>query len=166
MDVLFHETYKRLPSPTSRKCPRGFPYSHLLYADDTLLISRSAAQASLLLHTLQQTALDFGLHLNLSKTVHIPLNSFRKVTLMDGQAVPKESDTTYLGAKFGAFPDPGAELDNRLQSAFLTWRKLFLFWKYGEVPQRLKLSFTTPLLKPNSFMVWRLCHFRTHTKQN
>ena len=81
----------------------NFPFSNLLYADDTLLISRSANQVSTLVQTLPNTATEFGLTLDLSKTVHIPINSFRKVALSNGGAVPKELDTAYLGAKFAAF---------------------------------------------------------------
>ena len=65
--------------------------------------------------------------------------------------VSKEFETTYLGAKFGAFPDPGLELSNRLQQTLITWRRLFLFWKYSEVPTRLKLIIYHSIIKTKLF---------------
>ena len=127
MDVLFHEVSKALPAEFHGRTPLGFPHNHLLYADDTLLVSRSASQLTLFLQTLQLKAAEYGLTLNLQKSVHIPMHSLRNIYFRDGSVVPKEVDTTYLGAKYSTYPDPGLELDHRLQACYSTWRKLFLF---------------------------------------
>ena len=74
MEVLFREAYDKLPNDYKKKTPRGFPYNDILYADDTLLLGRSAKHLTTLLHVLQKTATEYGMHLNKSKTVHIPLN--------------------------------------------------------------------------------------------
>ena len=135
MDVLFKETYDNLPRDYKKKTPRGFPYSDILYADDTLLMGRSAKHLATLLHTLQKTAIEYGMHLNKSKTVHIPINVQDVITFFTGEPMAKELDTMYLGTKFAAFPDPHLELTYRLQSSLLTWRRLFCF---GNIPRYRK----------------------------
>ena len=147
LDVMFTETRSALPSSFKNKHPRGFPFTDILYADDTLLISKSARHLSTFLHTLEKVAKQYGLTLNRSKTVHIPMNAFDNITFETGEVVSKELETTYLGAKFGVFPDPGLELSNRLQQTLIIWRRLFLFWKYSEVPIRLKIIIYHAIIK-------------------
>ena len=151
MDVLLWETNQRLPPHFKSQTPRGFPFKHLLYADDTLLLSRSAHHLSTLLQTLQSTAKDYGLFLNLKKTVHIPMNSYRTVFFANGEPVPKELDTVYLGSKFTIVPDPRVELEFRLRSAYLTWKKLFIFWRHSQMPPRLKLIIYHAIIKTKLF---------------
>ena len=79
------------------------------------------------------------------------MNAFDNIFFDSGDVVPKELDTTYLGAKFGAFPDPSFEISHRLQSTLITWRRLFHFWKYSEVPKRLKLIIYHAIIKTKLF---------------
>ena len=46
LDVIFTETNRALPSSFKSRHPRGFPFTDILYADDTLLISKSARHLS------------------------------------------------------------------------------------------------------------------------
>ena len=139
MDVLFCEVFQRLPLSYKPKNPRGFPYSELLYADDTLLVGKSALQLETLLHTLETTAGEYGLTLNSSKSVHIPINSSRRITFASGLPVPKEYDITYLGAKFASSQDPHLEVNTRIQVTMTTWKNYSFFGSTAPFPHAQSL---------------------------
>ena len=126
--------FRRFPHSYKPKYPKGFPYNELLYADDMLLVGRSAVQLETLLHILETTAREYGLTLNSSKTVHNPINSFRRIAFANGLQVPKEYDTTYLGAKFAASQDPHLEVNTRIQVTMTTWKNYSFFGNTAPLP--------------------------------
>eukprot|EP00969_Alexandrium_andersonii_P132150 5843780-Alexandrium_andersonii.AAC.1 len=61
----------------------------MAYADDTVVISKVAWVATRALQLLQGAARDRGLHLNMSKTKEIPMNSSLRISFLGGGLVPK-----------------------------------------------------------------------------
>eukprot|EP00969_Alexandrium_andersonii_P030570 1333409-Alexandrium_andersonii.AAC.1 len=59
------------------------------FADDTVLISRTAESATVLLAEVQAEARRYGLELNAGKTQEVAMNSDQKVYFEDGTPVPR-----------------------------------------------------------------------------
>eukprot|EP00969_Alexandrium_andersonii_P100218 4420841-Alexandrium_andersonii.AAC.1 len=61
-----------------------FSFADVEYADDTVIVVKTAEIASTLLQSLQTAAGERGLALNLDKTCEISINSDQRVVFLDG----------------------------------------------------------------------------------
>ena len=81
-----------------------FHISHLLYADDTTLLSRTMPVMQKLLNTLETVAARFGLKLNHNKSVWVASGIHRALTFRDETPVAYVAETVYLGCTINIFP--------------------------------------------------------------
>ena len=79
----------------------------LEYADDTVLLARTAELAELLLVRTEGEARRYGLRLNMLKTCRLAYNSEQVVRFEDGTQVPRVSKALYLGTLMHQDGDPG-----------------------------------------------------------
>ena len=74
------------------------PCVDIEYADDTVLLARTAQIASELLGEVEEQAAKYGLALNRGKTVLLTVNSEELVRFRDGSVLPRSQRATYLGS--------------------------------------------------------------------
>ena len=110
----------------------GIPNTQLLelmYADDTMLISKKAESIERILHLIEQFAPYFGLTLNRTKCAHLRINSESNITFVDDSPTKIENELTYLGAKINDQLNIHKEITAKLQQTMGTWKKLSPYWK-------------------------------------
>jgi len=93
------------------------PTLDLEYADDTVLIARTAEIANEILHAVEAEAAKYGLYLNKAKTCRIACDSEELVHFTSGEPVPRVVQTVYLGAIIHENSDPGPEIKSRIGRA-------------------------------------------------
>ena len=98
------------------------------YADDTVLLARTAEIATALLHPTEATARPYGLSLNREKTTRLAFNSDEKVTFGDGTEVPRRQKVTYLGAAVEQDGRNEPELRSRIAQAGRAMEALRPVW--------------------------------------
>jgi hypothetical protein len=108
--------------------------TNLLYADDTLLISSTAATTNIMLAAIVKHSDRYGLRLNEAKCEVIAINAAvntkgkDKVKFPDGREVGVTKATTYLGGQLRMDGAAKPEIENRLSKAATVFRKLTALW--------------------------------------
>eukprot|EP00969_Alexandrium_andersonii_P257729 11395160-Alexandrium_andersonii.AAC.1 len=74
-----------------------FSFGDIEYADDTVIVAKTAKVANFILRTLQKKAGERGLELNKEKTAELAINSDEKIFFEDGTEVPRQDQLKYLG---------------------------------------------------------------------
>ena len=67
MHVLFHDVHRKFNDPRYAKTFQGINFHELLYADDTLILTKSFASANQYLHLIEEESQYLDLNLNKSK---------------------------------------------------------------------------------------------------
>lgn len=127
MTVLFRDVHVGLGIEHGRVA--GLEFTELLYADDTALITRSVTAMKKLLAKIEQCANYFGLNFNKTKCVSMNFHTNRKNRFANGDKVPTQEDTPYLGANISKRPDNKKEVSSRISACVATLSRLQLFWK-------------------------------------
>ena len=84
------------------------------YADDIALLASTPAQAESLLHILEQSARDTGLHVNASKTEYMCFNQTDDISTRKGNPLKQVDKFTYLGS---SVPSTENDINTRLAKA-------------------------------------------------
>ena len=114
-------------------------FMEILYADDTLLISKNTRTMNILLHAVETESAYYGLKLNQSKCAVVNMYGNNLVRFKDGTHVPKENQVTYLGGIITKEAKGHAEVEQRITATMVTWKKIHLFFKDARCPIRWKL---------------------------
>ena len=115
-------------------------FMEILYADNTLLISKNPRTMNILLHAVETESAYYGLKLNQSKCAVVNMygNNLVIVRFQDGTHVPKENQVTYLGGIITKEAKGHAEVEQRITATMATWKKMHLFFKDARCPIRWK----------------------------
>ena len=119
----------------------------LEYADDTVLLSNSFAQAQIFLHLIQKEGARRGLFLNFDKCEHLALNSSRRVyydpqylpTQVEDLRVPVSDAVKYLGVYLDPKSNNHKNVSTRVSRAMEASKKLAPLMKHGLLPPSWKL---------------------------
>ena len=111
----------------------------LLYADDTMIISKKTSSMEKILHRLEQFAPHLGLTFNRTKCVHLRLNSQAVINFADDTEVKIEHEITYLGAKLNDQLNIHKEITAKIQQTMGSWKRLGPYWKKAAIPNRVKI---------------------------
>lgn len=114
-------------------------FMEILYADDTLLISKNTRTMNILLHAVETESAYYGLKLNQSKCAVVNMNGNNMVRFKDGTPVPKENQVTYLGGIITREARGHVEVEQRIAATMATWKRMQLFFKDARCPIRWKL---------------------------
>ena len=111
----------------------------LAYADDIALLNKSIQLAENLLHSVEQSALQVGLHLNAAKTEIITnnLNDPYNIKSLSGESIKRVNDFKYLGAYV---PNSLHDFNIRKGLAWSAINKLDRIWK-SDLNKSLKIRF-------------------------
>ena len=140
MSALWHDLHQALPEQHS---------DEILYADDTLLYSRSAEKLEETLKQVETESHRYGLALNCAKCEFIGIN-------YKGLPIPKFTNKTkikkvkqarYLGVLLTERAQPQLELQDRIKQAAITWKRLNLLWEIGNCSTRTKLLYWNAVIK-------------------
>lgn len=138
MSALFADIHNNHPDLNNHRI-WGTNFTELLYADDTLLLSRSLRSCQTLLHAVEHAAARIGLHLNRDKTCLLFMNGAGTIHYADGSPVATADSTTYLGCNINTSADVNSEISSRISQTVVTWRRLAPFWKRSEATFKQKL---------------------------
>ena len=108
-------------------------YDKLLYADDTIILTRAKQAAEIILHKIQEKSCRYNMELNQSKCILLGMNSLRSVQYLDGGYMPMADRAPYLGTDMSAKGNPHFEISIRIIHATTTLNKLDLFWKKAPI---------------------------------
>ena len=86
MTVLIHDVDQQLSTPLPYCFAASVPYYDIEYADDTLLIARTAQRLQEILTAVETQSAKYGMSLNTSKTSALAMNALQdpRVTFLDG----------------------------------------------------------------------------------
>ena len=134
VDIQNHVT----PSVTQNRIP-GPDFDMVYYADDTILFSQSNRGLNQLLSLTERISHQYGLNLNKSKCVAIPMNNDGNIHFHDGTLLTQNYEATYLGNEINREVNIKHEILNRMQEVRCTWFKLSAYWKATRASKKWKL---------------------------
>ena len=112
----------------------------LLYADDTLLMSSSAAKLQLHMDLVVDEGSRYGLELSWSKTVAINIHNDGTLTQPNGEAVKKVSRAVYLGGMLTSSTSACPEVSRRIGEARGSFKSLEQCWSHANISHRRKIE--------------------------
>ena len=107
------------------------------YADDLALFSDNIAQATALLHSLENAAADVGLYVNAGKTEFISFNQEGTINTLMGKALESVISFVYLGSNIASTEK---DVTIRIAKAWGALDGLNVIWK-SSLPDQLKRDF-------------------------
>ena len=110
----------------------------VVYADDTMLLSSSAACAQRHLDSVAAVGRTYGLELNLQKTVLLRIRGSEDIFGPDGQALTVKSQAVYLGGLLTTDGQSAPELSRRLGEARASFYSLAAVWKHANITRKRK----------------------------
>ena len=146
LTVLLHDVeqdYIRINGTSPWVYSANQPLWDVEYADDTVLITRSASSLQEILNLLIPRALTIGLELNAGKCEHLPMHSDETVYYCSGQEnIPfhKVSAAKYLGVYLDSSSSSAREISHRLQQAGNAFRLLGPFFRHSGISTKWRLQ--------------------------
>ena len=128
MTVILTDVRCKLSEDDSSNSASG-SCSEVLYADDTLLLGTSAAEAEKQLACIVEIGEEYGLEMNWGKVEVLAANAEVVVRKPDGTALKQKASMTYLGALIAADGRAESELARRIGLAEAEFLKLSQVWK-------------------------------------
>jgi len=151
-----HNTF--LPTLHSQK----HPLFDLAYADDTIILAKSAATTQRILHLIQDTAAQYNLKLNMGKCELLRTNASNPVYFktvlsphtLTGTTPPKQVQAKHQAKYLGVIITPQSkhpqtgkyqgyhdkDITARLQKGRDGFKKLHKFWRHTNIPQSWKMQ--------------------------
>ena len=71
----------------------------LSYADDTIIMSKTAESGEIILHKIELESSKYSLKLNQNRCIHIQMNVVERIHFMNGNTVPIQKQADYLGGR-------------------------------------------------------------------
>jgi len=152
MKVIFAEVHKDLSKTNKRALNRhpGCTMDDVLYADDTILISKSLAELETLLQEIERGAGKCGMKLNKGKCELLKMGNHgrrRNVRFLDGTHVAEVNEVKYLGCLLHDRTDGARELRKRKGDVMLVWKRLDKFWRLANCDEQENIRVFQALLK-------------------
>ena len=121
--------------------PEGTSFPTLLFADDTLLLTKTARQMTKALNLIIEHSRTYNLYLNKEKCQLLVTNDLGcNVLFPEGTLVKKHDTIKYLGTTFSATLDVGLITRQKLAEAAQTLRLLMPLWKDTQISKAWKLT--------------------------
>lgn len=150
--VLLHDVDRRLQEEGCNVAePEYVVCGDVLYADDTQLISSSAAKLQRQLECVVDEGKRYGLELNWTKTLAMRIRHDGMVTQPSGEPVKCVEEAVYLGGLLSATADAKPEVTRRLGEARGSFKALAQCWAHANILDIAKWKCTWPVLFPSYF---------------
>ena len=124
----------------TKKRSRRYPAKTITdadYADDIAILANTPNQAETLLHNLERTAANIGLHVNAHKTEYMCFNQTGDISTQHRTSLKLVDKFTYQGSSVSSTEK---DIDTRLTKAWTAIDKLSIKWKPG-LTDKMKRSF-------------------------
>ena len=138
MTVLLHDAGQGLER---NHVPPYIVTPEVVYADDTMLLGSDPVAIQVLLDRVAAAGVEYGLHLNVSKTVLLRIRGSVDICGPDGSALSVKDEAVYLGALLSVDGRPVGELTRRLGEARQTLDKLSAVWRHANLTRDRKKMF-------------------------
>ena len=113
MTVLIADVHEEL-GDTNIEPPDNISESELLYADDTLLMTKDQDSMKNLVHAIEKISAEYNMKLNMDKCFHISMNCAPTIHFRNGQPMAAATQVTYLGGTITNKGCPRTEIQSRL----------------------------------------------------
>ena len=107
-----------------------------IFADDLAALSDTMVDAEMLLHKIEKSAKEIGLHINESKTEYMSYLTEGDLYSLNVTKLKKVDHFKYLGSQVG---NSSNDIDNRIGMAWAALNKMNTLWK-SNLPKKLKIS--------------------------
>ena len=141
MTVLFHDIGVEHYRDLSECRLDQISFNEVLYADDTLLISRNTFGMNLLLHAIEDESAYYRLKLNHDKCHVLAMNGHNCIRFKDGSRMKHVEEAVYLGGILTKHVNIASEVSNRIASAMATWKSLDIFLERNTVQHQKQNSY-------------------------
>ena len=147
MSVMFYDIHADIDREICNSRLDRIRFSEILYADDTLLVTKDTAGTNKLLNKIETESAYYGLRLNQGKCCVLSMNGHNRIRFLDGTAVPHADEITYLGGTLTSDVSVANEVSNRISAAMATWKKLDVLWKHAQCSTGNKLRIFDAIVK-------------------
>jgi hypothetical protein len=144
MSVLFADIRRDHHRALSHGKLGHLSFMEVLYADDTLLVTKNTRTMNRLLHAVESESQYHGLKLNQSKCAAIASTGRHRIKFRDGTPVPHEDQVTCLGGIITRQVNIRAEIENRIAATMATWRRMHVSFKNSNCPIRWTIAWFDP----------------------
>ena len=117
----------------------GATFDEILYADDTICVSKDTRSMNKLLESIERIGENYGMKLNKTKCELLKFGGRADVHFKDGVKVPQMGEVKYLGVILNDKCDNRKELKSKISNCMATLNKLNLFWGRAHCPASFKL---------------------------
>ena len=135
--VMLHDVFHELILDVE---PEFVVTRDLLYADDTLLISRHPGNLDSLLTRIVDEGQRYGLELNWDKTVHMHISSDLRIAKPGGGFIKSVREAVYLGGLITCDGKATREITRRLGEAGRFFDSLAAAWNHAAITRKRKLT--------------------------
>ena len=111
----------------------------LFYADDTIIMAKTAEAVEIILHRIEIESHKYALKLNQGKCVHIQMKAIHRIRFRQGSAVPIQTQADYLGGKIKNTGDHKLELQHRIAATWKTLWRLDSLWGKSRASVKLRI---------------------------
>ena len=114
MTVMFHDIHKNDNPKTEKQRLEGLMSDEVLYADDTICISKTVAAMNRLVKMKEEQGAKYGLKLNHKKCEYLSFGKQARITYQDGTRIPFKKEVKYLGVVINDKADVAKEVANKI----------------------------------------------------
>ena len=122
----------------------------LFYADDTIIMAKTAEAVEIVLHRIEQESNKYSPKLNQNKCVHIQMNAIERIHFQEGNAAPIQTQADYLGGRIKNTGDHKPELQHRIATTWSTLKKPDLLWGKSTASITWKIKVCDAVIVANS----------------
>ena len=145
MTVMFKDIHDEIDVDICNCRLDRINFSEILYADDTLLVTKNTKGMNKLIHAIERESAYYGLKHNQSKCCVLVMNGNNRIKFLDGSSVPQVDEVTYLGGTLTV--SVANEVSNRIAAATSTWMSLRIFWKQAHCSAGNKIRIFDAVVK-------------------
>ena len=138
--VMLHDVFSSLDLLAE---PDYIVTRDVLYADDTLLVSRHVSNLQAILGAIVDEGRRYGLELNMDKTLQIQVSTAHAVCGPNGELIKSVRQAIYLGGCISCDGRAGAEITRRIGEGHKMFESLRMLWEHGAVTARRKIRIYT-----------------------
>ena len=141
MTVLFYDVYEDALVKEKLKTALAHGITDLLYADDTLLVTKDTETMNALLKAIETESWYYNMKLNMGKCLTLTMNGISHTQFQDGTTLVNVKDAKYLGVSLHEGASNKPDLNSRFSATLATITTLKKFWTSSAKPKWKLLVF-------------------------
>ena len=123
--------------PRRSRRHQAIKITDVIFADDLAVVSDTMVDAKTLLHRIEKSAREIGLHINESKTEYMAYSTEGDLHSLNGTKLKKVDNFKYLGSQIA---NTSNDIENRIGMAWAALNKMSALWK-SNLAKKLKITF-------------------------